>query len=95
MVDIKARSLYVKRKLDTRKRLLDNPIRMKQIQAYVRFTFDVFFVSSILNRTRSIPSKLMSFPSTTLPLNFLLNLGSVGDRLIFENVANSNKKDPV
>lgn len=26
-----------KKELDTRKRLLDNPIKMKQIQAYVRF----------------------------------------------------------
>jgi hypothetical protein len=38
----KFRSFYVKRKLDRGKRLLDNPIRMKQIQAYVRFAFDVF-----------------------------------------------------
>ena len=28
-----------KKELDTRKRLLDNPIKMKQIQAYVRFVF--------------------------------------------------------
>jgi hypothetical protein len=67
-----------KKELDTRKRLLDNPIKMKQIQAYVRFINrldnyikGIFILHKIAksNSTQSQKESFIKFPVHQSNLN--------------------------